>query len=70
MDDTAKRRRREEEPKLLSIGEAAAQLGISVKTLRAWADKGYVKAVRFPTGYRRFTQEEIARKRREMGLEG
>jgi putative resolvase len=60
----------DERPKLLTIGQAAARLGVSVGTLRAWADKGLVKAVRLPSGYRRFTEEEIAARRREMGLDG
>ena len=59
-----------EAPKLLTIGEAAKQLGVSVATLRIWADKGYVKAVKLTSGYRRFTEEEISRRRREMGIEG
>ena len=58
-----------ERPKLLTISQAAARLGVSVGTLRAWADKGLVKTVRLPSGYRRFTKAEIDQKRREMGLE-
>lgn len=57
-----------EQPKLLTIGEAAKQLGVSVATLRAWADKGWVTPVKLPSGYRRFTEREIERRRREMGL--
>jgi excisionase family DNA binding protein len=55
--------------KLLSIGEAAQLLGVSVGTLRAWADKGFVRTIRLPSGYRRFTQEEIDEKRRQMGYD-
>ena len=58
-----------ERPKLLTISQAAARLGVSVGTLRAWADKGLIKTVRLPSGYRRFTTEVIEEKRREMGLE-
>ncbi len=57
-------------PRLLTISQAAAQLGIHPDTLRAWADKGLVPVVRTPTGYRRFDPEEIDRLRSEMGLEG
>jgi excisionase family DNA binding protein len=60
----------QEQEKLLTIGQAAARLGVSVATLRAWADKGLVKTVRLPSGYRRFTPTEIAARRREMGLDG
>ncbi len=55
-------------PKLLSIGEAAKELGVSDQTLRTWEKKGLIKAVRLPSGYRRYTEEEIDRMKREMGL--
>jgi excisionase family DNA binding protein len=54
---------------LLSISQAAERLGVSVGTLRTWADRGLVNAVRLPSGYRRFTEAEIAIRRREMGLD-
>ncbi|MGE0545286.1 MAG: MerR family DNA-binding transcriptional regulator [Dehalococcoidia bacterium] len=55
--------------KLLSIGRAAEMLGVSVGTLRAWADKGLVHTIRLPSGYRRFTRGEIDDMRRQMGYE-
>lgn len=55
--------------KLLTISQAAGRLGVSANTLRAWADKGLIRMVRLPSGYRRFTETEIAEKRREMGIE-
>lgn len=58
----------EQEPRLLSISEAARRLGIHQDTLRAWADKGLVQHIRTLTGYRRFDPEEIDRVRGEMGL--
>jgi len=61
-----------EEPhqqRLLSIGPAAQRLGVSVGTLRSWADKGMIKTVRLPSGYRRFLQSEIEEMRRQMGYE-
>lgn len=58
-----------EEPRLLTISQAAARLGVHQNTLRTWADKGLVAHVKLPSGYRRFTVAEIARLRREMGLE-
>ncbi len=54
--------------KLLAIGEAARELGVSAPTLRVWERKGHVKAIRLPSGYRRFTREEVDRVKREMGL--
>ena len=59
----------EREPRLLTITQAAARLGVHADTLRAWADKGMVPVVRLPSGYRRFRPEEIERVRREMGLD-
>jgi putative resolvase len=55
--------------RLLSIGPAAERLGVSVGTLRSWADKGLVKTVRLPSGYRRFLESEIEEMRRRMGYE-
>jgi excisionase family DNA binding protein len=55
--------------RLISIGKAAELLGVSVGTLRAWADKGLVHTIRLPSGYRRFTKGEIDEMRRRMGYE-
>jgi putative resolvase len=55
--------------RLLSIGPAAERLGVSVATLRTWADKGLIKTVRLPSGYRRFLQSEVEEMRRQMGYE-
>ena len=43
----------------LSIGETAKILGVSVKTVRRWADSGKVKSVRSPSGHRRFNLQDI-----------
>jgi excisionase family DNA binding protein len=40
--------------KLLTISEAAARLGVNKKTLRAWADRGFIPHVKTPTNYRLF----------------
>ncbi len=45
----------------ISIGDAAKELGISVKTLRRWADSGKIKSERSPTGQRRFFLTDIKR---------
>ena len=56
--------------KLLGVATAAQRLGVSAATLRRWANEGVVVAVRLPrSGHRRFTETEIERVRREMGLE-
>ena len=57
-------------PRLLTVAQAAARLGVHADTLRAWADKGLVPVVRLPSGYRRFDPAEIERVRREIGLGG
>ena len=48
-----------ERVRLLSISQAAAQLGVSPNTLRAWVDKGLVPATILPSGHRRFSPEQI-----------
>ena len=58
-----------EADKLLTISEAARRLGVHPNTLRTWADKGLVRHVKLPSGYRRFSVQEVERLRQEMGLE-
>ncbi len=48
----------ESEP-LVSIGEAARHVGVSIDTLRRWADAGHVSVTRTPTGQRRFRLADI-----------
>ncbi len=56
---------------LLRLSQAAQRLGIAVDTLRRWADRGDVKAVRMPgTNERRFVLEEIERLRAQMRGDG
>jgi excisionase family DNA binding protein len=45
----------------LSIGDAANQLGVSVITLRRWADSGKIRSERSPSGQRRFYLTDIKR---------
>ena len=52
--------------KMMTIGEAAADLGMSTATLRIWERKGYLAALRLPSGQRRYTPEEIARVKARM----
>ena len=46
-------------PKLLTIGEAAARVGVSVDTLRRYATDGKVAYLRTPGGQRRFRPDDI-----------
>ncbi len=43
----------------LSIGDAAKELGISVKTLRRWADAEKIRFIRSPSGHRRFYLSDV-----------
>ena len=44
---------------LVSVGEAARLLGVSVDTLRRWADDARIPVIRTPTGHRRFRIRDI-----------
>ena len=43
----------------LSISRVATRLGVSVGTVRRWADAGHVASYRTPGGQRRFSAAEI-----------
>ncbi len=43
----------------LSTSEAARELGVSLGTVRRWADLGHLKARRTPGGQRRFSREQL-----------
>lgn len=43
----------------LSTSQAARELGVSLGTVRRWADLGYLRAYRTPGGQRRFNVNEI-----------
>lgn len=45
----------------ISIGDAAKELGVSVKTVRRWADSGKLRFERSPSGHRRFFLADIKR---------
>lgn len=46
-------------PDHLSIGIAATALGVSTDTLRRWDRDGRLRAVRTPTGQRRFRRSDV-----------
>jgi excisionase family DNA binding protein len=52
--------------KLLGVREAAKQLGVHENTLRRWEQAGFIRAVKLPTGVRRFRPEDVGRLRDEM----
>jgi excisionase family DNA binding protein len=56
------------EQRLVQISEAARRIGVSVQTIRRWADAGKIPSLRTPSGRRVFTEEQIAAIRRQMGL--
>jgi excisionase family DNA binding protein len=43
----------------LSTSQAARELGVSLGTVRRWADMGYLHAYRTPGGQRRFSTDQI-----------
>jgi len=43
----------------LSTSQAARELGVSLGTVRRWADMGYLRAYRTPGGQRRFSTDQI-----------
>lgn len=45
----------------VSIGEAAKELGVSVDTVRRWADSGRLRFERSPTNHRRFFLSDLKR---------
>jgi excisionase family DNA binding protein len=42
------------------VSQAAERLGVSVGTVRRWADEGHVQSFRTPGGQRRFDSDHIA----------
>ncbi len=51
---------------LLQVREAARGLGIHENTLRRWEERGLIRAVRLPTGVRRFRAEDVESLRNQM----
>jgi excisionase family DNA binding protein len=53
-------------PQLLQVRQAARGLGVHENTLRRWEERGLIRAVRLPSGVRRFRPEDIETLRRGM----
>ncbi len=52
--------------RLLSVRETARLLGVHENTIRNWDRAGLIRAVRLPSGFRRFQREEVDRLRAQM----
>ena len=46
-------------PLSLTVSQAAAELGVSIATVRRWSNAGHLDGYRTPGGQRRFTQEQL-----------
>jgi len=46
--------------KLLTIKQAAEELGVSIKTIRRWESQGKIESIRTSGGHRRFKLKEVA----------
>jgi excisionase family DNA binding protein len=53
-------------PELLQVRRAAGLLGVHENTLRRWEEAGYIRAVRLPSGVRRFRREDVDAVRSRM----
>lgn len=51
---------------LMTVRAAARGLGVHENTVRRWEAKGLIRAVRLPSGVRRFRPEDVATIRRQM----
>jgi excisionase family DNA binding protein len=47
--------------RLLLPGEAAAQLGVSLDTIRRYLENGLLDGITLPSGHRRVTAESVER---------
>lgn len=62
MEILCKSRYSKNMPRLLSIGEAAQYLGVSVDTVRRWEAEGKIESIRTEGGHRRFSAAALAGK--------
>lgn len=51
---------------LMGVRQAAKRLGVHENTLRRWHERGLIRAVRLPTGVRRFRRSDILALRRQI----
>jgi excisionase family DNA binding protein len=50
----------------MTVRAAARGLGVHENTIRRWEEKGLIRAVRLPSGVRRFRSEDVLALRRQM----
>src|SRR5688572_12460453 len=53
-------------PELMKVREVARTLGVHENTVRRWEERGLLRAVRLPSGVRRFRPEDVEAMRAEM----
>lgn len=51
---------------LMQVRQAARALGVSENTIRRWEQRGLLRAVRLPSGVRRFRPEDVEAARERM----
>ena len=51
---------------LTKVREVARTLGVHENTVRRWEERGLLRAVRLPSGVRRFRPEDVEATRAEM----
>lgn len=51
---------------LMTVRASARGLGVHENTLRRWEEKGLIRAVRLPSGVRRFRSEDVLALRTQM----
>ena len=51
---------------LMQVRQAARALGVHENTIRRWEERGLLRAVRLPSGVRRFRPEDVDKMRKEM----
>ena len=51
---------------LMQVRQAAQALGVHENTIRRWEARGLLRAVRLPSGVRRFRPEDVEAMRKQM----
>jgi excisionase family DNA binding protein len=51
---------------LMQVRQVAQTLGVHENTIRRWEERGLLKAVRLPSGVRRFRPEDVEAMREQM----
>src|SRR4051794_33115495 len=62
----ASRRRELLMAQLMQVRQVAQTLGVHENTIRRWEERGLLKAVRLPSGVRRFRPEDVEAMREQM----